>query len=204
MKKENIEFLKNLQKELNTQDTVGQASPRFWVVRTKELIWEQKAEYSDDIVGYVDDGEINELRDMNDILNLEEDIEDYLIYNESKDNSRVLEIKNNIELLKNSAEEKENTLILDESILREIFSDMYLLTKDNYWDDDNIYYGHYEYETVPNTMFLTLREAQEHCNRYHYRYNEGHPYAMTAWRSPQVEKLLKILETEDFDNLREV
>lgn len=44
--KEEIEFLKELQKEMNTQDTVGQADPRFWVIaRTKkEYVGEEYAE----------------------------------------------------------------------------------------------------------------------------------------------------------------
>ena len=32
--KDEIEFLKNLQTELNTQDNVGQADPRFWVINS--------------------------------------------------------------------------------------------------------------------------------------------------------------------------
>ena len=55
-----------------------------------------------------------------------------------------------------------------------------------------------------NTMFLTLREAKEHikCNDYHYI--DPHTYGMTAWRSPQVEQLYKILHEVDFKQLLEV
>lgn len=35
MENQDIEFLKELQHEMLTQDKVGQASPRFWVVRHK-------------------------------------------------------------------------------------------------------------------------------------------------------------------------
>lgn len=58
------------------------------------------------------------------------------------------------------------------------------------------------YEIVPDTMFLTLRECEEHIKRNHYHYRQPHPYAMTAWRSPQVEKLYEILENVDFDKLK--
>lgn len=52
---------------------------------------------------------------------------------------------------------------------------------------------------VPNTMFLTIREAKEHIERNHYHYtSKVHAYAMTAWRSPQVERLIHILQTADF------
>lgn len=39
MRKEDIEFLKSLQDEMLTQDTVGQASPRFWVVMQTERMY---------------------------------------------------------------------------------------------------------------------------------------------------------------------
>lgn len=57
---------------------------------------------------------------------------------------------------------------------------------------------------VPNTMFLTKAEAQEHIkqNSYHYS-SKVHTYAMTAWRAPKVEKLLKILENFDWNRVIE-
>lgn len=55
-----------------------------------------------------------------------------------------------------------------------------------------------------NTMFLTLREAKEHIKRNDYHYIDPHTYGMTAWRSPQVEQLYKILHEVDFKQLLEV
>ena len=53
---------------------------------------------------------------------------------------------------------------------------------------------------MPDTMFLTNREAKEHLKSNHYHYtSKAHTYAMTAWRSPQVEKLIHILQTADFE-----
>lgn len=49
-----------------------------------------------------------------------------------------------------------------------------------------------------NTMFLTKTECQKHIEANRYHYNKPHTFAMTAWRSPVVEKLLKILETTEF------
>lgn len=57
---------------------------------------------------------------------------------------------------------------------------------------------------VENTMFLTLREAQEHIQRNGYHYTDPHTYGMTAWRSPQVERLYEILHEVDFSQLLEV
>ena len=54
-----------------------------------------------------------------------------------------------------------------------------------------------------DTFFLTLREAQKHIARNSYNYRENpHPYAMTAWRSPQVEQLYKILQEVDWGQLK--
>ena len=53
-----------------------------------------------------------------------------------------------------------------------------------------------------NTMFLTKKEAQKHIKLNYYHYNSTvHTYAMTAWRSPQVERLIKLLQTADFTSL---
>ncbi|NFH00733.1 hypothetical protein FC831_10480 [Clostridium botulinum] len=62
----------------------------------------------------------------------------------------------------------------------------------NYRDEETI---------VQDTMFLTLRECQERIKRNSYHYN--HPYAMTAFRSPQVEKLYKILQETNWNELKE-
>ena len=56
----------------------------------------------------------------------------------------------------------------------------------------------------PNTMFLTKTEAKRHIKLNHYHYSsKAHTYAMTAWRAPKVERLLKILETFDWEKLNE-
>ena len=52
----------------------------------------------------------------------------------------------------------------------------------------------YEY-----TMFLTQKDAEEHLRSNYYHYSDdAHTYAMTAWRSPRVEKLINILSTVNF------
>jgi hypothetical protein len=54
-----------------------------------------------------------------------------------------------------------------------------------------------------NTMFLTKAEAKQHIELNHYHYTaEAHTYAMTAWRAPKVERLMKILYGFDFEGLR--
>lgn len=54
----------------------------------------------------------------------------------------------------------------------------------------------------PDTMFLTKAEAKSHIKLYKHHYtSEAHTYAMTSWRAPKVERLLKILETFDWSSI---
>lgn len=54
-----------------------------------------------------------------------------------------------------------------------------------------------------NTMFLTKEEAKRHIELNHYHYtSEAHTYAMTAWRSPKVSRLLKILKDFDWQSMK--
>lgn len=53
---------------------------------------------------------------------------------------------------------------------------------------------------VPDTMFLTRKDADSHleANRHHYTQNAT-SYAMTGWRSPRYEHLIQLLRNIDFD-----
>ena len=130
---EQRKFLIDLQNELNHQDTVCQADPRFWVVREsfEESCWEEKA----DEYALVDD-------EGNTVGHIGEDVDAGQL-----------------------------TCVPVHKVNR----------------------------IARNTMFLTLRECQEHIDRNAYHYQNPRPYAMTAWRSPQVENLVKILQTADWD-----
>ena len=67
-------------------------------------------------------------------------------------------------------------------------------------------FGRYEpvYEcrrsrVVPDTLFLTHKACEDHLRKYGYNYRkDAHAYAMTAIRSPQFEKLIKLLQTVDW------
>ena len=51
-------------------------------------------------------------------------------------------------------------------------------------------------------MFLTNKSCKEHIKANYYHYDEdAHSYAMTAWRSPEVTKLFKILQEVDWDKI---
>lgn len=185
MKKEYVEFLKDLQHEMLTQDTVGQANPRYWAVLDKRKIYTDYEGYYDgeDIMheGYVIGSTLRELFDY--IMEIDDEI-DNMIYDEEYDTVEITE------------EDSKVTIFMAEELIN------YLCDECDY-DEDSLYIKPYEYEEfiVPNTMFLTLRECTEHIRTNTHHYNRPIPYAMTAWRSPQVAKLYEILEKTDWENI---
>lgn len=194
LSRNDLEFLIDLQHEMLTQDTVCQAAPRFWVVATdKHRIpgdidsCDGSHLYCSDDCEIVCDGDIKSIIDYV-IENHEEEVKDMTF--SDKGHYWYIEYKENDEI-------EEEFIYSSEEILeffkdREILSDVYELT----------YYRevHHNY---PNTMFLTNRSCKEHIAANHYHYNDdAHSYAMTAWRSPEVEHLFKILDVIDWKTMR--
>lgn len=183
---DDLVFLKELQHELNNQPTLATADPRFWVIRDYEY---REATRNDaiDAVEFFEDGSsevicLNEAveRAYSDKLLLGgvDHAEDWL-----KDNSIQFDEHGYMWLGSQSAFEGAIKEYAENNALDCVF-----LTK--LWS------------IVPDTMFLTLREAKEHlkANYYHYT-TEAHTYCMHAWRSPDVAQLIKLLHTIDFDEL---
>ena len=198
MNKEDIEFLKNLQHEMITQDTVGQADPRFWVVQ------EMKKDYGIE-EGFEDGWEINN-ENFETVAYYEEEfckyINDTYEY-ELSDKNMVIKYDDCCDyMLILDKEEYEETNDADNCIMESVGIKEFIdWIKDNLDVDYYIIYYKEEYKTVPDTMFLTLKECREHIQRNHYHYNNPRPYAMTAWRSPQVERLYKILQNTNWEEL---
>ncbi|MBZ9693245.1 hypothetical protein FDF26_13665 [Clostridium botulinum] len=184
MNKNDIDFLNNLQNEMNTQDTCCQADPRFWVIMQKKRVYgiDEDYEVTGTIITSSDDCELEiEIDDTKSIYNflieeLEVDcklIDGYIqVYNDEED------------------------VLYDEDDLINFLDnegyDEYRLV--NYRDEEEI---------VQDTFFLTRRECEEHIKMNSYHYRNAHPYAMTAWRSPQVERLYKILQETNWNELKE-
>ena len=179
MKKEDIEFLKELQHEMLTQDHVCQANPRFWVVMQEiKDYW-----VNDDADGIF----IYSCQDGESVF--EGGIEEVTEWIKELDD--VKDCKFDVCYVEFTYEEEEFAIGDANELQR--FLDEY--------DKDNYSVGEYRIreEIVPNTMFLTLRECKEHIKSNSYHYNKPHSYAMTAWRSPKVQRLYEILEKTDWD-----
>lgn len=175
---EELRFLKELQKEMNTQDNLGQADPRYWVIRDFSKVYGEKLNNPDGFTVFDSDG-------GNEVCEIE-----YRIFRTSEMADEILkELKAQEYELSNEDKEKiEDAYDFDSLIeaLKELeFSVM-------------------QYEIVPkySGMFLTQKAAEEHLRKNYYHYTDNATtYAMTAWRSQEADMLYKILHSVDFEQL---
>lgn len=173
-----IEFLKNIQHEMNTQDHVGQADPRYWVIR------DYKREYGKELSA-ADGISIFDSSNCETILEV-----DYECFGVDKVIDKVLQEfeKAEYELTEAEIEEIKSAYDLDSLI--------------NMLEEVGTYdFEVFQYHEVPCDygMFLTHQAAIEHLksNAHHYA-ADAHTYAHTAWRSKE-EMLWKILQSVDWD-----
>ena len=190
---DDIKFLKELQKELNTEDNVSTASPRYWVIRQPERIYHLEEDEADYYV-FIDECDKYELT--------LEDLKDKLEFL-CDDNLKSVEVKDGV-----------LTFEYFDEWLEEV--EKYKVDYDNCYTDgrDKIlellesdvsvaYYKEVD-ATVDNRMFLTQIDAENHlrANDYHY-HEKARTYCMCGWRSPRFERLINILSRTDFDSMLE-
>lgn len=186
--KEELDFLSDLQHELNTQDYVGQADPRFWVImgQEKQVV---PSGYEDDVVLYDDDA-AEELADgIDDIIKF--------LNEKFKDDDEPWEITQECSsyTIKSKEDDEYDEYLCDLEELEEWLHE-------HTYTHCTFHYYSCKPKIYPNTMFLTEKAAATHLRQNDYHYDAtAHTYAMTAWRSPEVEKLIKILQTVDFSNI---
>lgn len=173
--KEDIQFLKDLQQELLTQDNDCQAAPRYWSIMDYKTNPSHE-DYSDDVMYYYHDGDHVEFKTVSDLKDFLNDWDE--------------------------DDEKLQSLLYNPETT---FNDLWEYTVDHLNDEG--YFNEVpviEYSfIVPNTMFLTKAEAKRHLEKNHYHYSsKAHTYAMTSWRAPKMERLVKILETFDWDHVQ--
>lgn len=192
---DDIKFLKELQKELNTEDNVGTASPRYWVIRQPERIYHVDKDEADYFM-FIDD-DYQELT-LEELKNYLEDVYD--------DNLKSVDIKDGVltfEYLDEFSEEIEKyTIDFYNSSLESSYSvDKVLELLE--LEVNVVYYKEID-ATVDNCMFLTQIDAENHlrANDYHY-HEKARTYCMYGWRSPRFERLINILSKTDFDSMLE-
>lgn len=171
---EDYEFLKELQHELNTQTTDGNAQPVFWGVReTFEDVTD--GDYGGEPYITYDDGR----------WSVKEAIEEI----EQAMTSEFYDIDDDA---------KEAWKEVDKRSAEDICDFM----KDTLgWD--NVYgvvYFRKSKKVSENTgAFLTKRACQQYIDKYGYNHWDPHTYAMTAFRNPELERLLNILKNLKFN-----
>lgn len=190
---EDIEFLKELKTELITQNHVGQASPRFWVVRGTVKEYGIDSGWEDGtILVYDGDDVADNLDDA--ILHIKEEFEKELeekrVTIEDKDPRSGYYVYKHYD--RHGAQCSNFLTDLDDvhSLLEDCGVENFSVMK----------YKNIE-KNFENTFFMTNKECKEHikANYYHYP-KDAHSYAMTAWRAPQVARLWGILEKINFED----
>jgi len=168
---EEIKFLKELQEELKAQEHDCQAAPRFWTIGDYHMV--ACADGCEDTYEAV----IPSKEYYGDAEGLLKEIEE-----------------NELDEMSDEAKEEFDEITCN-------ITGMEWLCK-YYSDDTELVPVREEHFVHPNTMFLTKQEAKDHLKSNYYHYSsKAHTYAMTAWRAPKVERLLKILETFDWDKV---
>ena len=192
---DDIKFLRELQKEINTEDNGGTANPRYWVIRQPERIYHVDRDEADYYVFLDDDYQELTLEELKNYL---EDVYD--------DNLKSVDIKDGVltfEYLDEFSEEIEKyTIDFYNSSLESSYSvDKVLELLE--LEVNVVYYKEID-ATVDNCMFLTQIDAENHlrANDYHY-HEEARTYCMCGWRSPRFERLINILSKTDFDSMLE-
>lgn len=169
LSKDDYEFLKDLCHELNTQEHDGQADPRYWG------ILETKKEPSPEGIGkpviYMGDGCTMDAKEVVDYIET-----DYLpdSRDETKDSWDMVD-KDNL-----------NDLI---EFMHDIFG---LYETKIVWVDTQ------QRVSDQTGCFITKRACKQHIEDNRHNYCRPQTYAMTAWRNPEFERLLTILQNIKF------
>jgi len=175
MKKEDLNFLRDLQSRLKEADkdlamNDGQANPRFWAIKEAVLVPDEDGEpYIHD----VNESEIHSLETFCQIV--DEEVRD-------TEDSRIIGMWQSIDRKDGEAVSEFANSMLDK------VTDPVGMRED--------------YQLVENTFFLTKDEARKHIagNVHHYR--KPYTYAMTAWRSPEFERFMELFKKMDLSDLK--
>lgn len=194
LQEQEIEFLTKLQKEMNTQDNVGQADPRFWVIKGSEKVYGIETGCEDGSELVLDTETV-----ATDMISAAEYIRENLLseINDTDGIQRSIELEKSFFhpsiVVKWKEDDFEDYIMFDhmEEVADWLNEMGYEFCVANYRVEEKIY---------PNTMFLTQKAAEDHLKSNYYHYSaDAHTYAMTSWRNPETEKLWKILREVDWE-----
>lgn len=188
LSQEQIDFLKDLQKEINEQDTLATANPRIWVI-----IDYKRMPTSDD---YASGYEIFE-SNFGETLT-EEDVDEMIKEHieENGENSIHEKILRNNSLgigMAIPSNVKQWPIEIKMELLNEQGNDLILIP-----------YSDIRFISEKSGSFLTNKAAKEHLasNKHHYT-KKAHTYCLSGWRNPQMRQLVEILESTNWNLYRD-
>ena len=181
---EDVLFLHELQKELNTQPNMGNADPLYWgIAQMKETPTSE--DYADATVAM--DGS----RDI--VARSLEGFAKYLDENDVDGIERCTYFNGSCTVHFTDGE-SEGAYSIDGLVD---------ILKEHGIEEFDAGYVKQEQEIVRDEIFLTHKDCEDHLEAYGYNYRpEAHAYAMTAVRSPRYERLLKLIRTVDWSRLQ--
>lgn len=184
--KADLDFLSSLQSVLNTQDTMGNADPRFWVIKGQKEVPASGYDTADVYhLSFPSNPDVPDadIRTIDDMLNL---IRDPAFQSEF-----------NCKIVQESIDSCTIETETDTYLIRTMRTLLHILDELNV--DYDITYAMDASSIYPDTLFLTHAACEDHLRKYGYNYDKtAHAYAMTAVRSPEFERLLKLLQTVDW------
>ena len=177
-----MEFLSELQHIMNTQDTMGNRDPRFWVIKQTET--ETCAP---------EDAEWTAAADCSGIV-VAEHFDEFMRHLESDPPAGVGISRNDDgswRIASGESGSHEDVQSMEAAL--EALEDA----------------GCSEYvpacrrsvsRIVPDTLVLAHADCEEHLRKYGYNYApDAHAYAMTAVRSPRFERLVEMIQAVDWE-----
>lgn len=206
--KDDIQFLKELQTELNEQDNEGMPNPKYWVIRTEKWELDYDACPGSDKTIVVQGGYYEDALEF-----MLKDDGTYSMAPECETGKEFLQLmKDATKSCDCESEKVVNWYIRNGDIMitvaDETTDDRDLATylrHEGCEYNNSVIIGEGENElsftsqtavwrVVPNTVFITRQAAEQHLKENHYHYSDNaHAYGMCAWRSPEFERLLDIV-----------
>ena len=191
--RDDITFLSKLQTELNTQDTMGNADPRFWVIAQTEEVPGTPDEHDEAML--VDKETGDTVKSLSELAEYLEEQGIGVHYDPSDGMEGMLYIlrKGETALKDHNYEHVYATM---QSVIDDVDDELGLETL-------RVGYVSRKSVIVKDTLFLTHKACEDHLRQYGYNYNpDAHAFAMTAVRSPEFETLLKLLQFVDWASVR--
>lgn len=173
-------FLAELQRVLNTQDSMGNAAPRFWVIAQNE---ERPVPEGLADCAVVMDG------DGDTVARTLEEFARWLDDGNTDAVTGCAYFNKSVKIRFSDGETAGAYGLEDavEAVLEHGGEGIRVV-----WVEKRL-------KVIPDTLFLAHEDCEKHLENYGYNYApDAHAYAMTAVRSPRFERLLKIIQETDW------